>query len=748
MAFSLLPMALVAQSTFYNTAQIQRIAIQFSQANWDYRMDTAKVGAETYLMADWVEINGLRYDSVGVKYKGNSSFDSTRVKNPLNISLDEYLNQSHEGYTTVKLGNGYADPSLVREVLAYGILQNYMHCPQANFAQVYINGNYIGVYSNVENINKEFCSNHFYSSSGTFFKCNPISIPSPVTKSNLQTLTGDSTAYFPRYELKSAAGWNDLVDLCDVVTTNAQTLSANMDMDRAIWMLAFNDVLVNLDSYSGVFTQNYYLYRDQTGHFNPVIWDLNMSFGGFPFLGVGTSGTASLTVPNMEQLPIDIHATDPNWPLIKSVMATPRYKRMYLAHLRAITDEMIASGSYATQAATFQAQIDTAVASDSHKFYTYTQFQNALTTGAPNGSFTVPGISSLMTARLAYLQGTPQFGYAQPSISSVLPSPAAPALNSTVTVTAQVSGADSAFLGYRLDQSLKFTRVPMYDDGAHGDAGAGDGLYGASFSLTAAEAQYYVYAENADIGAFSPARAEHEFHTVQAALSLPQPGDLVINEFLAVNATGQTDEAGQLEDWIELYNTTNGNLALTGLYLSDNLLNRSKYAFPAGTVMPAHSFLIVWADEDSSTVSYLHSNFKLSSQGEEILLSDGGSLMLDSIVYGPQVADISQGRCPDGSGALGPRTTPTFGAYNCTVATQDPQAGQVLLTVFPNPADQAVQIWASAPFKGELIVTNAMGTKIHAEKWVGNATLDVKELLTGVYFIQLGSSTKKLVVIH
>ncbi len=744
----LFPLGLRAQSTFYNTGQIQRIELHFSQPNWDYQLDTAKLGAETPLMADWLKINGIQYDSVGVRYKGNSSYDSTKIKNPLNISLDEYKNQAHEGYATIKLGNAYADPSLIREVLAYDILGDYMHCPKANFAQLYINGNYIGLYSNPESINKEFCSNHFYSSSGTFFKCNPLDIPSPLIKSNLKTLTGDSTAYFPRYELKSNAGWNDLVSLCDVVTTNSAALSSKMDMDGAIWMLAFNDVMVNLDSYSGVFTQNYYLYHDATDHFNPIVWDLNMSFGGFPFLGIGTSGTATLTVPNMEQMPIDIHATDPNWPLINAVMGSPRYKRMYLAHLRTIADEVIASGDYLARASAFQSLVDTAVASDNNKFYTYTQFQNSLTAGAPNGSYTVPGISSLMIARLAYLQGRPEFGYAQPIIGSALPSPLTPALNSTVTVTAQVSGADSVFLGYRLDQSLKFVRAQMYDDGAHGDAGAADGLYGASFTLSAAAAQYYVYAENANIGAFSPARAEHEYHVVQAALSLPQPGDLVVNEFLAVNQTGMTDEAGQLEDWIELYNTTNGTLALTGLYLTDDVLNRSKYAFPAGTVIPARGFLMLWADEDSSTANYLHCNFKLSSQGEEILLGDGGSLTLDSIVYGPQTADMSLGRCPDGTGALGLRTAPSFNAYNCTVAVDPTTAHALQLSAFPNPTTERLEISASSPYKGDLEVTNALGIRILKEKWTGSANLDVQDWACGIYMLRLGNATRKIIVLH
>ncbi|MBK7338404.1 MAG: CotH kinase family protein [Saprospirales bacterium] len=46
-----------------------------------------------------------------------------------------------------------------------------------------------------------------------------------------------------------------------------------------LWMLAINNVLVNLDSYVGGFAQNYYLYRDSTGIFHPVIWDLNLALG-------------------------------------------------------------------------------------------------------------------------------------------------------------------------------------------------------------------------------------------------------------------------------------------------------------------------------------------------------------------------------------------------------------------------------------------------------------------------------------
>jgi spore coat protein CotH len=84
----------IKAQTFYNTSSIQKIEVQFGQSNWDYMLDTAKLGTENYIMAQWVKINGTTLDSVGVKYKGNSSFDSTYAKNPVHIELDTYKNHS------------------------------------------------------------------------------------------------------------------------------------------------------------------------------------------------------------------------------------------------------------------------------------------------------------------------------------------------------------------------------------------------------------------------------------------------------------------------------------------------------------------------------------------------------------------------------------------------------------------------------------------------------------------------------
>lgn len=742
---SILVMKVWGQTTFYDLNTLQRIDITFSQPDWDYQMDTAKAGADSYIMAQTVSINGNVFDSVGVKYKGNSSYNASYVKNPLHLALDEFKNQAYQGVSDVKLGNGYSDPSLIREVLSYNILQNYMECPRANFAQVFINGNYIGVYSNEESINKQFCSDHFYSSQNTFIKCNPIVTPGPTTKSNLRYLPSvDSTGYFNYYEIKSNSGWNELVKLADTVTNFPASISSSLDMDRVIWMLAFNNVLVNLDSYTGVFCQNYYLYKDNTNHFNPIIWDLNMCLGGFPFVGSGATSMGSLTVTNMQQLSPTIHSTDVYWPLIKDVMSNPMYKRMYIAHMRTITNEMFVSNNYQTTATQLQSIIDTAVVNDTNMFFTYPQFQTAMTTDNVVGSYTVPGISNLMTSRVSYLQGTTDFGYSTPVITTVTPSSLTPDLDSALTITAQVTNTNTVYLGYRFNNEDKFVRILMYDDGAHNDGAAGDNVYGAAFIMTGAQVQYYIYAENANAGMFSPERAEHEFYSLLAVAQNPTSGQVVINEFLANNIDNNMNEQGLYRDWIEFFNTTSTPLNLYGLYLTDDYSNPLKFAFPAHTIIPANGYLMVWADQDTSTASYVHCNFKLAATGEQIMLSSGSGNVIDSVTYGAQTGNVSSGRCPNGTGPFVTLSIPSFNASNCVTGIEE-KTQLLEISIFPNPSNGYVIVsLKNQQPENKMEVLNMLGqtmfqivTKNAAEQ------LDLSNLSQGMYFLKVNNSSQK-----
>ncbi|HEX5001597.1 MAG TPA: CotH kinase family protein [Bacteroidia bacterium] len=737
---------LKAQPALYDISSIRQIELTFTQPNWDYMMDTAAGGSEGYIIAAQIVIDGTVFDSVGVKYKGNSSYNANNNKNPMHIKLD-YVHggADYQGYTDLKLSNVFKDPSFVREALSYEILRLYMHAPQSNYARVKINGSYYGLYVSSEDIGKGFVYLHFYSSNGTFFKCNPIGGAGPGGGSTptLVYQGSDSSLYQTAYELKSTYGWNDLVAFIDSLNNQPSGIISSLDVDRALWMLAFNNVFVNLDSYTGGFSQNYYLYKDANQRMNTVVWDLNESFGAFT-----NSGLGNLSITQEQQMSPLIHETNSGKPLISKLLSNPEYKRRYLAHMRTILTENFSNGNYASRAQYLQSLVDSSVQADPYKFYTYTQFQNSLTTAVTGGMGSIPGITQLMGARTTWLLAQSQFTAVHPVITSVFPSNAYPPFGGTVDITCTITNATVAKLGYRDAVWKKFNYVQMYDDGLHNDGGAGDGIYGASMTVTSPAMQYYVYAENGNAGMFSPERAEYEFYTLYAIMPLTNIGDVMLNEFMADNATDTTDYNGAHEDWIEVYNTTGNTLNMDGLYLSDNPLNLNKWPFPYGTTIAPYGHLIVFADEDDALPTELHCNFKLASSGEEIILSDITGTQYDIYVFGQQVTDYSMRRCPEGVGPWAPTVNPTPDYTNdCPVGIEEVADGQY--TLFPNPAvafatltlpNSVQEIWI-ADVTGRIVYRKPVAD-------LNEVTFSTAEMPAGIYFVFTDTGYRKKLVVE
>ncbi|MCE2713210.1 MAG: CotH kinase family protein [Cryomorphaceae bacterium] len=730
LTFCILAGNLKSQTTFYDRATIQKIEIFFASASWDALLDAATT-TDSYIIADSVRINGVVFDSVGVKYKGNSSYNASNNKNPLHLNLD-YIkgSQDYEGYTEVKLQNGYQDPSMIREVLSYAILEQYMDCPKANFANVYINGSLRGLYSNAESITEDFCGDHFYTSEDTFFKCNPIGGAGPGGggSPDLTYLGADSSLYQLNYELKSTYGWDDLVEMIDILNNNFTQIETVLDVDRALWMLAFNNVLVNLDSYSGAFRQNYYLYKDLNGRFDPILWDLNMSFGGFP----GGTGSGPLTSPSTLD-PLS-NSTSPIHPLIVKMLSDPMFKRMYMAHLRTIVQEIFASGNYLTTANALRATINTSVQLDPYKFFTYTQFQNSLTTATPGGGpmgSTIPGIQQLMDARSTYFASNAEYLLVAPSINSFSPSNPTPVYGETITMNFTCSNETAAYFGYRYTIQDKFTRVPMYDDGLHNDGVAGDHVYGVNVTLNCSNLQYYFYTENNDAGLFSPQRAEHEYHTLAIAIPAPLPGEIVINEIMADNGSIVEDNYGEKDDWIELFNTTSSAKDLSLMFLSDDPLLLNEWQFPAGSYIAPNAYLIVWADKDADQ-SGLHTNFKLSSLGETLFLGNG-TTAYEQIAFPIQTTDISYARCPDA--AVFDFAPPTFAATNnCYAGVKEEKFFDV--RVYPVPFSGELRI--NAPEVLAVQVSDLTGRIIlNTTIPAGESLLNTTSWNAGVYTVTM-----------
>ncbi|MFN4122430.1 MAG: lamin tail domain-containing protein [Flavobacteriales bacterium] len=150
-----------------------------------------------------------------------------------------------------------------------------------------------------------------------------------------------------------------------------------------------------------------------------------------------------------------------------------------------------------------------------------------------------------------------------------------------------------------------------------------------------------------------------------------QAGYLFVNEYLATG-NGFLNEFGQPADWIEIYNPQNFPVTLEAgkWFITDDASNNpEKYNLPVRTI-PARGFLLVWCDNqhNNPNAQDVHASFALSSAGEHIgifyKLNNNNIIQIDERQYGPQIANVSEGRSPDGATVWTSFNNPTPGASN------------------------------------------------------------------------------------
>ena len=148
-------------------------------------------------------------------------------------------------------------------------------------------------------------------------------------------------------------------------------------------------------------------------------------------------------------------------------------------------------------------------------------------------------------------------------------------------------------------------------------------------------------------------------------IASPLTAQVVINEVQASNSDTIFDQDGDASDWIELYNTGNSSVNLSGFGLSDNYDNIYKWEFPSVTIS-AGGYLLVWASgkDRANSTGELHTNFSISRDGEEIILTDPDGTRWDEIPPIEIPRGISYGRFPDGGSQFFYFDSPTPGAPN------------------------------------------------------------------------------------
>lgn len=159
-----------------------------------------------------------------------------------------------------------------------------------------------------------------------------------------------------------------------------------------------------------------------------------------------------------------------------------------------------------------------------------------------------------------------------------------------------------------------------------------------------------------------------------------------INEVSAANSI-YVDDYYKKQDWVELYNTTDADIDVEGMFLTDNEEKPTKWKITKGssqatTIVPAHGFLIVWCDK-VVPLRQLHANFKLAAEGGIVRIQSADGAWSDILRYPPHNGDQTAGRYPNGADSVYVMTVPTIeksnikNSYMTWVDQEDPVATDI-----------------------------------------------------------------------
>ena len=498
---------------FFDEDSIRDIYLEFYDPNYHSYLVNAWYYNPDERIPATLTLNGTVYDSVGVRYKGNSTFclpnDNSNSKVPYNIDFNYFIDsQKVLGYNKMKLANAWMDPTFVKDITASNIYRNYLPSGEANLVKLHVQGNYLGLYVNTESINKQFTKKHFDEKSGPLFKCDNIdrfcdtaNAPASYPPS-LIYLGHDSTLYYNSYDMKSDNGWEQLVNLIKVLDLDFQNIDSVLNVDRTLWAFAVNSVISNLDTYNGYYIHNYYLYQTKDGLFQMIPWDLDNSFSG-AIMGFDYFNQSNI----YEYDPY--HDGSPNSPgerpLAEKLFNDPLYRKQYTAHMRTIINESLDTAVIRNQINQLQALAHNAADNDQWKGFTMAQYYSNVESAIWT-SWGFGGIMSTIDARKQYLLSHPEISQVPPLISNV-------SVNNNL-VEANVFNSSSVDLMITSSQyNSKFQSFAMNDDGINGDLTPNDGIYSIQLPFVGnTNVKFYIRAENNDAMILSPERAEYEFY--------------------------------------------------------------------------------------------------------------------------------------------------------------------------------------------------------------------------------------------
>lgn len=516
-----------ADADLYDPHVLRTLFFEFDSADWEDELaDFHRTDVEVPAI---LVVDGKTYKNVGMRFRGMSSYNvPPGKKRSLNVTLDlADKEQSLLGYRTLNLLNLHADPSCLRTVLFDQVAQHYLPTCRANLVRVVINGESWGIYANEEQFNKDFTKRWFGSRGGVRWK-----VPANFSGTGALVFHGEDLAHYRGlYELKAKdenQAWRDLIALCkqldqlpdDKLETE---LDRVMNVDRALWFLAIDNVFMDEDGYFSR-GSDYSIYQDpKCQRFHVLPRDSNETFryhGGGPGgpggrRGFGGFGGPTTRDANRASLDPFSGIDSDMRPLIRRLLSNRNLRARYLAHMRTIVKEWLDWNILGPIFEDYRSLIVEDVMSDPHNLSTLADFFDAdIAEPTGGGPFGVPpGIKRFVEDRRKFLLSHPELAKPCPVIRSV-ELPSGPQAGTPVQVVATVAEevpVETVLLYYAVGREAPFQKTAMKRDAT--SSSKDTQYYSAVIPAVRAKDEVYYYVEaraNAGVGTttFSPARSE------------------------------------------------------------------------------------------------------------------------------------------------------------------------------------------------------------------------------------------------
>ncbi|MCO6477016.1 MAG: CotH kinase family protein [Phaeodactylibacter sp.] len=675
-------------------------------------------------------------ENIGFRLRGNTS--RYAAKKSFKVSFNTYESgRKWNGVEKLNLNSEHNDPSVARSKICWDMLRDMgVPAPRANHVRLYVNGENYGLYANVEHIDEEFAGLRFGNKGGNLYKCLwPADLMYLGDDPELYKFEHDGRRAYEMHINEEEDDYSGLAHFIDVLNnTPIEELPCELEqvfnVNSYLKAIAFDVLSGNWDG--PIFNKNnFYLYHNQsTGRFEYIPYDLDNTFGIDWF--------------NIDWATRDMynwaHPDEPR-PIYERLMEIPEYRERYSYYMSRFVAEIYTEEALFPYFEEIKGRIAFYVQTDPYYplgyGFSFNDFHNAFD-GETAYFHTKSGLKHFVTARRNATLEQLQLSNIAPILTRLEHNRPNEWQELLFSVQAEDDQqVETVELCYQPDGQGNTFCVPLYDDGAHEDGAAGDGRYGTAIPALnepAIVGYYIVATDNTGRQSRLPVCGTYQLAVGSSA------APLAINEFMASNGRTITDEAGEYEDWVEIYNYGAEAVYLGSRYLSDNPDNPGKWQFPDIWIQPGE-FLLIWCDDDEDQ-GPLHTTYKLDADGEYIGIFDEAAnnyAPIDGLEFGEQAADQAIGRLPNGTGDFRV-VQPTPGASNqplSAVANQK-DAGR-LFTAFPNPFREAVSLRLKTPGPYRYRLANAWGQPIMEVESRRQPTIELSlsGLPAGLYLLTL-----------